>query len=52
MLNQEQKFLVRIVDNQVSNFDSQPILVTGVPGTGKSTVIKSITNTINSDNVV
>ena len=52
MLNQEQKFVVRIVDNQVSNFDSQPILVTGGPGTGKSTVLKIITNTINSDNVV
>ena len=42
--------MVRIVDNQVSNFDSQPILVTGGPGTGKSTVIKGITNKINSDN--
>ena len=44
--------MVRIVENQVYISESQPILVVVVPGTGNSTVIKTITNTINSDNLV
>ena len=40
MLNQEQKFLVCIVENQVSNYNSQPILVIGGTETGNSTVVK------------
>ena len=52
MLNQKQKFVVRIVEYQVSNYDSQPILVMGSTGTGESTVIRIITNKINSDNAV
>ena len=40
MLNLEQKFLVCIVANQVSNYNSQPILVIGGTETGNSTVVK------------
>ena len=43
--------MVRIVENQVYISESQPILVVVGPGTGNSTVIKTITNTINSDNL-
>ena len=52
ILNQEQKFVVPIVEHQVSKYDSKPVLVMGGPGNGKSTVIKIIINTINSDNMV
>ena len=40
MLNLEQKFLVCIVANQVSNYNSQPILVIVGNETGNSTVVK------------
>ena len=39
-LIQDQNFLVCIVDNQVSNSNSQPILVMGGPETGNSKDIK------------
>ena len=48
MLNQKQRFVVLIADNDVSNsIYFEPILVVGVPRTDKTTNIKSILNMIN-----